>query len=48
MKPVPFERHRFSLDGICQAIWLYGQFTRPFRDLKDTLMVTIFQMVPNW
>lgn len=37
MKPVSYARHRFPVDVICQAVWLYFRFTLSFRDIEDLL-----------
>ena len=34
MRPISFKRHRFPLDVIRQAVWLYFRFTLSLRDVE--------------
>jgi len=37
VKPISFQRHRFSADVIRQAVWLYFRFSLSFRDVEDLM-----------
>ena len=37
MQPVSFKRHRFPLDVIRLAVWLYFRFTLSFRNVEEML-----------
>lgn len=37
MQPISFKRHRFPLDVIRLAVWLYFRFTLRFRDVEEML-----------
>jgi putative transposase len=37
MQPVSFKRHRFPVDVIRHAVWLYFRFTLSFRDVEEML-----------
>lgn len=37
MKAISYKRHRFPLEVISSAVWLYFRFTLSFRDVEDLL-----------
>lgn len=37
MRPISFKRHRFPVDVIRQAVWLYFRFTLSIRDVEELL-----------
>jgi putative transposase len=37
MKLISYARHRFPVDVIAHAVWLYFRFTMSFRDVEDLL-----------
>ena len=38
MRPISFKRHRFPLDAIRHAIWLYFRFTLSIRDVEELML----------
>ena len=37
MQTISYTRHRFPLDAIWQAVWLYLRFTLSYRDVENLL-----------
>ena len=37
LRPISYKRHRFPLDVIRHAVWLYFRFTHGLRDAEELL-----------
>lgn len=44
VQPISFKRHRFLLDVICYAVWLYFRFTMSIRNIEELLAHRGFQV----